>query len=130
MRIAPAETVQAAPVETAPAVPAEAAPAEAAPVETAPRTATPASQRDDDESDSDMEWVEVRGRRRSRSRSSEGRGGCVKRACGSGEEITPLPRNRYRSEGSSGAEPEITFSGLFTADSVMDDLLAAQSPHK
>jgi len=105
-------------------------------VETAPGTATPAAEKEEaerdaesDTSESDMEWVEVRGRRRSRSRSSEGRGGCVMRACGSGEEITPLPRNRYRSEGSSEAEPEITFSGLFSADSVMDDLLAAQSPH-
>ena len=129
-------TAAPAAVATAETAPTTAAPAETAPVETAPGTARPAAGREkadrdaeSDSSESDMEWVEVRGRRRSRSRSSEGRGGCVKRTCGSGEDITPLPRNRYRSEGSSEAEPEITFSGLFTADSAMDDLLAAQSPH-
>ena len=131
---APAETAPAATAPTAVAPAATApAPAETAAAGTAPATAAPAAEEEErdaeSDSNSDMEWVEVRGRRRSRSRSSEGRGGCVKRACGSGEEITPLPRNRYRSEGSSGAEPEITFSGLFTADSVMDDLLAMQSPH-
>ena len=136
---APAATTPAtaSPAETSSAAttPATAAPAVTAPARTGPAAATPpvGKEEKDVESDtsgeSDMEWVTVKGRRRSRSRSSEGRGDCVKRACGSGEEFTPLPRNRYRSEGSSGAEPEITFSGLFTADSVMDDLLAMQSPH-
>jgi len=133
---APAETAPAATAAVAPAAtaPAAVAPAETAAARTAPAMTAPAAEKEEErdvqsDSDSDMEWVTVRGRRRSRSRSSEGRGDCVKRACGSGEESTPLPRNRYRSEGSSGAEPEITFSGLFTADSVIDDLLAMQSPH-
>jgi len=127
--------VVATPAATAPAA---TAPVAAVPAATAPSVATPAAGKEDAKyavesdtsgEDSDMEWVEVRRRRRSRSSSTEGRRDCVKKACGFGEEITPLLRNRYRSELSSGAEPEITFSDLFTADFVIDDLLATQSPH-
>ena len=117
------------------ATPAATAPAATAPARTAPAAATPAAGKEEEkdaESDtsgnSDMEWVEVRGRRRSRSRSSEGRGDCVKRACGSGEEITPFPRTGTGPRGRPGGAGNYFFWPVY-GRLPQDDLLATPSPH-
>jgi len=72
---------------------------EDAPVQPVEVTEEPKVQSDDQ---MEEEWEEVRGRRRSRSRSGEGRGNRVKRTCGSGEEVTPLPKNRFVDGGRLG----------------------------
>ena len=94
-------------------------------VETAPTEGTPSMDvtvLEEKTPDENMEWVEVRGRRMSRSRS--GGGDRIKRTCGSGEDITPLPKKQVRCRRVAYDGPLralIIFEGFFIIDIDFDN---------